>query len=70
MSRFEFERIDLAMASLLANELVASDSERAYDQSQSEATGQSELFVPVSRHRIYFNLLYRQLTVNIVVSAI
>ena len=34
VSRFEFERIDLAIASLLANQPVASDSERARDQCQ------------------------------------
>ena len=32
VSRFEFERIDLAMASLLANQPVVSESERARDQ--------------------------------------
>ena len=35
VSRFEFERIDLAITSLLANQPVASESERARDQCQS-----------------------------------
>ena len=37
MSRFQFERIDLAIASLLANQPVASESEHAHDQCQSAA---------------------------------
>ena len=35
MSRFEFERIDLSITSLLANQQFASKSERARDQCQS-----------------------------------
>ena len=45
MSWFEFERIDLAITSILANQLVASESERARDHCQSDAYGQSEFFV-------------------------
>ena len=37
VSRFEFEQIDLAIASLLANQLVVSDSECTRDQCQSTA---------------------------------
>ena len=36
-SRFEFERIDLAITSLLSNQPVALESERARDQCQSAA---------------------------------
>ena len=35
VSRFEFERIDLAIASLLANQVVTSESEHAGDQCQN-----------------------------------
>ena len=34
VSRFEFERIDLAITSLLGNQLVASESEHTRDQCQ------------------------------------
>ena len=37
VSRFEFEQIDLAITSVLANQPVASESERARDQYQSAA---------------------------------
>ena len=37
VSRFESERIDLEIALLLANQPVASKSERAIDQCQSAA---------------------------------
>ena len=60
VSRFEFERIDLAMTSLLANQPVASESERAWDQCQSEAVTppcQSECFVPAYDLEA-FNRLY------------
>ena len=51
-------------ASLLANQLVASESELARDHA-----GQSEFFVPISRFQTYYLPLqycYRQLTVSIV----
>ena len=59
LSRFEFERIDLAITSLLANQPAASKSERARDQRQSSAVtplvNLSCSFLPrVSRHLIYF----------------
>ena len=59
VSRFEIERIDLAITSLLANQPVASESERARDQCQSAAVtpavNASFSFLPrVSRHIIYF----------------
>ena len=54
-SRFEFKRIDLAITSLLSNQPVALESERARDQCQSAAVTPpvkfSFSFLPrVSRH--------------------
>ena len=59
VSRFEFERIDLAIASLPANQPVASESERAPDPCQSAAmtlpVNLRFSFLPrVSRHLIDF----------------
>ena len=41
VSRFEFERIDLAITSLLANQPVASESERASDQCKNSCHSHS-----------------------------
>ena len=60
MSRFEFEQIDLAVTSPLANQPVASESERSRDQCQSVAVtgrgGQADFsfLSRVSRHLIDF----------------
>ena len=75
MSRFEFERINLAMTSPLANhnQPGASESEPARDQCQTAAVTSLvnltfPLLSPVSRHLILC-YCYRQRTVSIVVSA-
>ena len=73
LSRFEFDRIDLAITSLWANQPVASESERARDQCQRAAVtpaGQSQFFVPVSCLQTYLLFCEIQLTVSIVVSVI
>ena len=70
MSRFEFERIDLAVTSLLANQLVALVSEHARHQWQrADVPGRS---MSVFRYVQTFNLLYcyRQVAVSKVGSAI
>ena len=68
-SRFEFTCIDIAVTSLLANQPLASESERPRDQCLR--AGQSAFFVRVT-HPQTFSSLYccRQLTVSIVISAI
>ena len=57
MSRFEFERIDLAVTSLMANRPVASEPEHACDQCQRVAVTPPvnlEFFIPISRLQIDF----------------
>ena len=65
VSRFEFKRIDPGIASLLANQLVASDSERAPDHCQSAAVTPSvnlsfSFLSRVSRHLIDLIAIYGQ----------
>ena len=63
VSRFEFERIDLAIASLMANQRVESESERALDQCQNAAVtlpvNLSFSFRYLESQDIYLSLLLR-----------
>ena len=61
------QQIELAITSLLANQPVASESERGHDQCQSAAVTHG---CRVSRHLIHFIAIDRALTISIVVSAI
>ena len=71
VSRFEFERIDIANTLQLANQPIASESERACDQCQSTAVT-PRVCLSCSFLSCIFNWLYcyRQLTVSIGVSAV
>ena len=49
VSRFEFADIDLVITPLMANQSLASESERARHQYSHDPAGQSGCFVSVSR---------------------